>query len=567
MFSAFRLSKIKILLFFFFILIFPFYITSQELVLDDQASLDIENRPEIEETFKDSKDTDEDVEPIDVSGKKIIIEKVDYQITGLTRRYPLQLAVPIDKKKIFEDEKQFLEYLKDIEHKFNNLRTLESASLKYEYILKDDDIALAHITISTKDTWNIIAVPFPKYDSNVGFIAKLKGKDYNFFGSLQILTVDISYMLDNEGKSSGSIGANFSYPFKAGIFNAVYKFDTTLNVEKNKIGFDLNNTIEFCYPTKFVDIYFGYYQGFNLNKSREEKPEKAPKQDKKDLSPQENKYEEEEIDSKNTYDPYFLYTKFFFYTPIKLHKFSYAGTLNYTPYVSFHGNWAFKMLNEREKRGVIGTLSHSLSLSRIDWIGNFRHGFSATLDNSYAYNFFLKDKPRIEVSGTVAGYYSFFERVGIYSQLDAFYVFSKKTTQRAGASLRGILNKRAETDTAITLNIDVPIRITSFDFEEITGVDWTRYVGFEWFISFFLDMALVHDLKNNTYFLPKDGWYSGGIEMLLYPHKMRSIYFRISLGFDLSELRNVKGLNKIGGRAKRDGSSISEIFIGIGLHY
>jgi len=50
----------------------------------------------------------------------------------------------------------------------------------------------------------------------------------------------------------------------------------------------------------------------------------------------------------------------------------------------------------------------------------------------------------------------------------------------------------------------------------------------------------------------------------LYPEKMRSIYVRASLGFDLTELKNLSGL---GGRAKRDGESITEIFVGIGLHY
>ena len=133
--------------------------------------------------------------------------------------------------------------------------------------------------------------------------------------------------------------------------------------------------------------------------------------------------------------------------------------------------------------------------------------------------------------------------------------------------MRGILNRRVKTDVGITLNFDVPIKITSFDFEKISGVEWTRFFGFEWFISFFVDMALVHDTKTNRYFHPADGWYAGGFEMILYPHKMRSIYFRISLGFDLTELKNVKGLNKIKGRAKRDGDAISEIFIGIGLHY
>ena len=55
--------------------------------------------------------------------------------------------------------------------------------------------------------------------------------------------------------------------------------------------------------------------------------------------------------------------------------------------------------------------------------------------------------------------------------------------------------------------------------------------------------------------------------MIVYPQRMRSIYVRASVGFDLAELKNVPGFNKIGGRAKRDGEPISEIFIGIGVHY
>jgi len=250
-----------------------------------------------------------------------------------------------------------------------------------------------------------------------------------------------------------------------------------------------------------------------------------------------------------------------------LYNFAYAGKLVYTPYISLYGNWAFNELKERKKRGISTTFSHSLSLSRVDWKNNFREGFSFNIENSYSYNFFLKDLPEIEVSSTLLGYYSFANRVGLYAQLDAFYFFSQELSQRAGRTLRGILNKRIKTDTGITLNFDIPIRITSFDFKEITGVEWARFLGFEWFISFFLDMALVHDMQTNRYFHPSDGWYSGGIEMILYPHKMRSIYFRISLGFDLSELKNVKGINKIAGIAKRDNEAISEIFIGIGLHY
>ena len=496
---------------------------------------------------------------IDATNLKIKIKSVEYNITGLTQKFPLQLAVPIDREVIFETEKKFLEYLSEIQQKLNNLRTLESSTLEYEYVEVKEDVVFAKITINTKDTWNIIALPFPKYDSNVGFVAKIKAKDYNFLGSMQVLNLDLSYVLDNSNKSYGGIAASFSYPFRMGPLSAKYTFDTTLSIEKDNVGFDLNNTLEASYSLKFISFNFGFYQGFNLNKPRVD--------DEKEKKGDENEYEEDELQNKPIHDLYFLYTKFFLYTPITIYNIPNIGKITYTPYIAFKGNWAFKELNEKSKKGIVGTFHHALYLSKINWRGNFRHGFSTSIENSYSYNFFLKEKPKIELSATLKGYYSFWEYIGLYSKLDAFYIFSQRTSQRAGENLRGILNNRIETDTAISLNIDIPIKIYNFDFKKITGVEWTRYVGFELFISLFLDMALVHDMVSGRYFHPKDGWYAGGIEAILYLHKMRSIYFRISVGFDLTELKNVAGINKIGGIAKRDGKPISEIFIGIGLHY
>ena len=72
-------------------------------------------------------------------------------------------------------------------------------------------------------------------------------------------------------------------------------------------------------------------------------------------------------------------------------------------------------------------------------------------------------------------------------------------------------------------------------------------------------MALVHDSKTGRYYHPADGWYAGGMEVIVYPEKMRSIYVRASLGVDLTEVKNLSGLT-LRGKAKRDGESITEIF-------
>ena len=78
-------------------------------------------------------------------------------------------------------------------------------------------------------------------------------------------------------------------------------------------------------------------------------------------------------------------------------------------------------------------------------------------------------------------------------------------------------------------------------------------------------MMLTHDTITGRYYSFKDGWYSGGFELIVYPMRMRSLYARISAGYDLAEL--IKSGGKLPDRAERDGSITHEYFFGIGLQY
>lgn len=146
-----------------------------------------------------------------------------------------------------------------------------------------------------------------------------------------------------------------------------------------------------------------------------------------------------------------------------------------------------------------------------------------------------------------------------------FHSFYDTTNDTIAKELRGIENDRIETKSAITFNIDMPIRILRINFLEMTGVSWTKYISFEMHASPFFDMALTHDPKTDRVFNLADGWYAGGLEMIIYPMKMRSIYGRIMAGVDIPEV--IKNGGKTSLRADRDGSAIREIFIGIGLQY
>jgi hypothetical protein len=131
--------------------------------------------------------------------------------------------------------------------------------------------------------------------------------------------------------------------------------------------------------------------------------------------------------------------------------------------------------------------------------------------------------------------------------------------------LRGILNKRVDSDSAVSLNIDLPVTVMDVDFEEITGVSWTKFIGFEMQASPFFDMMLTHDPGTGKYYSLNDGWYSGGLEILVYLKKMRSITLRASAGYDLQDFV-ANGWSKRD-RAERDGASTNEYVIGLGLHY
>ena len=267
------------------------------------------------------------------------------------------------------------------------------------------------------------------------------------------------------------------------------------------------------------------------------------------------------------HDRYYFRTTFYVRAPVVVATVKNIGSLVWTPSMHLSGNWAFDGIQANNLKNWTFGWGYSLSFARVNWIENFRRGFSLSLGNTYAYKFYHDKQMRIGFTASATGYYPFINRVGIYGRTQFFYYLFKETSTQAGAALRGILNKRIDTNTAFTFNLDIPIRIVSLDFQEITGVAWTRFLNCDIQLTPFLDIAFVHDKKTGRYYHPADGWYAGGLEMIVYPQRMRSIYVRASVGFDLAELKNVPGFNKIGGRAKRDGEPISEIFIGIGVHY
>ncbi|HHU37060.1 MAG TPA: hypothetical protein GXZ47_07510 [Treponema sp.] len=469
------------------------------------------------------------------------IDSVEYNITGATRVHPLKNAIKIDKKKTFSNHEVFELYLIDLNIQFNNLRVFESAKVEAEYgIPNEENIIPVHLIVTTEDTVNIIALPKPGFDSNTGFEFKIKLKNYNFFGSMRELDSDINYEHDENGNHSFSGAVSFAIPFEYRGYSFSWDISSSLTLPLgDPVIYDFSTGLDMEIPFTFFDLHVGFVQSIAINDRDDDKVF----------------YEDDNV--------YFT-EKIYVNLPITLAKIGSNGEIVWKPQVSFSANWDFDTIQADDLKGPVFSIGHALSAGRIDWQKNFRNGFSAEIGNTYEFNFHKDKDPEIQFIAMVQGHTSFFDRIGLSSRLTAFYNLCGYISEDQGNKLRGILDKRINTNTATFLNIDIPVRIMRVDFKEITGISWTKYISFEMQVSPFFDMALTHDYERNSYYKLDDGWYSGGLELIVYPLKMRSIYARASVGFDLAE---VISSGKLSGYSERDGKSIREIFVGIGLYY
>lgn len=470
------------------------------------------------------------------------INSVTYKIKGLTREFPLSRAVFIDQKSVFLGTEEFDRYISNLQILLENIRVLETVRIESVFLPQSiDDIIPVDLTIYTEDTWNIIALPYPKYDSNEGFQLKLKVKDYNFLGSMQELSGDLTYELDNSGNPLFSSNLNFCIPFEVKGYSVDWDNDFSIDVpfeNDPKINISSGFTIEL--PLTFTILSLGIEQGIILN----------------DWNSDTQPYED---------DPLYFYELLSLNLPLSLYTFDYFGNLSWAFSASTKTRWSIDRLTDDDLKGTDLSWGHGFSLGRIDWVGNFRKGLAFEINNNYSWNTHRREDIGASIKASFTGYRPIRSLAGVSSQLQIFYNFNDALSNDSAKNLRGIFNNRIETDIAMTLNIDLPIKTMNVNFQEITGVSWTRYIGFEMHISPFFDMALTRDSKTEKLFNVSDGWYAGGIDAIIYPKKMRSVYGRISAGFDLAEL--IQNGGKISQTAKRDGKPISEFFLGIGLMY
>jgi hypothetical protein len=168
-----------------------------------------------------------------------------------------------------------------------------------------------------------------------------------------------------------------------------------------------------------------------------------------------------------------------------------------------------------------------------------------------------------EIDFTAVGHFPLAERFGISGRFQYRQWFSGPNENDiyddAGDALRGINNSSFSAKYMFSLNLDFPILIKRFDAAKSLYSRHMRIFSFDLHASPFIDMAII----DNSEPMDKDNSYNnflitGGLELILFPHFMRSIYLRVSAGFNLAYYFQTHyipaGINR-------------ELFIGLGHHY
>ncbi len=234
------------------------------------------------------------------------------------------------------------------------------------------------------------------------------------------------------------------------------------------------------------------------------------------------------------------------------------------------------------------SFSHSLGFNRVDWIGNYRKGFDVSANNSYSFNFHQlskntespQDALSLNYSISGIGHFIISDSFGVsaYLQYRHWFTHNPEYNDSAGDVLRGIFNSAVHADYMLSLNLDFPIRAFRF-FPSRWAISnkpgflgWLlRKLDFELHVSPIIDMALYHDPSTDTSFSFKNMLVSGGIELIVFPAVMRSLYLRASVAWNFVDQINNPGdyyLSPVFPIVPHLPSGDNrEIFVGIGHHY
>ena len=483
-----------------------------------------------------------------------VINSINFEIDGYTKPYALLYHGELTEGENIKGLSNLQKFIRDKQQLLYNQRVLESVRILYTIgEEREDGKHPVDLVIYVKDTWNIMAIPRPKIDSNTGFDITLKARDYNFLGTMSPLRVDVGYQYDQEGKHYISSMIDSDIPFKLFGLNWNFDFDHFYTYRPNfdEPHYYRNNTgLSVELPIKNTILSVGVTESFFNNQEN-------PLRYRKELDEFGNEYGRIHHGLYMSTNPYISWK-----IPTGLF-YSDLGEVNYTPSLSAAFVHEFEEWPLPDfRKGPFITFSHNFSFGRINWIGNFQSGATARLGNSFSYNFYKlrhDEQPwGTNISVRAIGHKKIIDFMGISARIMYRHYFYDDYNDEAGDALRGILDNKVKANAMLSFNFDLPIRVFKF-----RPSGWSknnkvlRIFDFDFHAAPIIDFALYEynnpdDIKNQKVFGLENLLLTAGMEIIIFPERWRSLFLRISYGRNFSPGKK---------------SNTDEIFIGTEFHY
>lgn len=476
-----------------------------------------------------------------------VIRNVEYRVDGRTREFALRYASEIKKGDRLYGFEALQAYIANHTQILMNQRVIANARIEESIGEADPDGTVpVDLVVLVEDTWNVVALPYGKYDSSNGLELVIKARDYNFLGTMQPFRLDLGYQIDpdplsagdwDKGEFVGEIDTNI--PFVAYGRNWLVDFDHLLTLGTYGAAYENKTGVSVEFPIRGTTLTVGAFQGLSVNEENEDK----------------YKAEYGERYDDKWYLSNWLQAEWEIPTGLQVGRY---GELKYLPRAVLENKYRPGGDIGEERRGPTVELGQKLVFGRVDWIGNYRRGLDVELDNSNEYNLYYQRWSR-SVTATTTGHLPLSKYFGVSTRLiGALYL--DEANDKSAAPIRGIIDDSVSADAALYLNTEFPLRVIRFvPYEWFRSrYSWMKIFQFEQQWSPFIDAAIVRLDSDDDFVNPENPIVSTGLEIVTFPLFFRSLYVRISLGFNFRTALEEKGLPAGDDR---------EIFIGIGHHY
>lgn len=373
--------------------------------------------------------------------ENFILNDINYITDGITKKNYLLSELNIYTNQIIGSEDDLSLFILDINSKLNNLRLFDSYNVDYEKsstkLIDDKEYTLLNLKINTVESRNSIIVPYPKYDSNEGFVLKAKFRDYNFLGTLTLMNTELLYAFTENQDHKIAIEHNSYIPILIKNFGITFLSDLSLDYLflASTTQFDGQLSIDFLYPYSkpLIKLQYLQYAEYNLPHT--------------------------------SINDWLVKEKIQLCFPFYLGNFTLSSFLNII----------FTSLPTSLIQNQIGL---NLQTEKISWNKNYRNGYSinantylqlTNLNEQFLYSFESFDS-----------IYKDFKYFGINSRISIFY---NPEDFVLGDSIRGYTDDSIYSNHGIFLNIDFPITIIN--------INKNKFYDFEMQLSPICDLGYV----------------------------------------------------------------------------